>query len=57
MNGSVQTAYAHNTTMPSKAAGAGRWWPMPVIPATQEAAIRRISVQSQPGQIVHKTPS
>jgi hypothetical protein len=28
---------------------------MPVIPATQEAQIRRIAVQSQPGQIVCKT--
>jgi hypothetical protein len=30
---------------------------MPVILATQEAEIRRISVQSQPRQIVHKTLS
>jgi hypothetical protein len=30
---------------------------MPVIPATQEAEIRRIVVQSQPGQIVPKTLS
>jgi hypothetical protein len=30
---------------------------MPVILATQEADIRRISVQSQPRQIVHKTLS
>jgi hypothetical protein len=29
----------------------------PVILATQEAEIRRIMVQSQPGQIVHETPS
>jgi hypothetical protein len=28
---------------------------MPVIPATQVAEIRRIMVQSQPEQIVHKT--
>jgi hypothetical protein len=28
---------------------------MPVIPAIQDAEIRRISVQSQPGQIVHET--
>jgi hypothetical protein len=30
---------------------------MPVILATQEAEIRRIMVQSQPMQIVHKTLS
>jgi hypothetical protein len=30
---------------------------MPVILATQEAEIRRITVQSHPGQIVHKTLS
>jgi hypothetical protein len=28
------------------------WWLTPVILATQEAEIRRISFQSQPGQIV-----
>jgi hypothetical protein len=33
---------------------AGRQWLMPVILATEEAKIRRISVQGQPGQIVHK---
>jgi hypothetical protein len=32
-------------------------WLMSVIPATQEAEIRRIKVQSQLGQIVHKTLS
>jgi hypothetical protein len=31
---------------------AGYQWLMPIIPATQEAEIRRIMVQSQPGQIV-----
>jgi hypothetical protein len=34
-----------------------RQWPTPVILASQEAEIRRIMVQSQPGQIVHKTLS
>jgi hypothetical protein len=33
------------------------WWLMPVIPATQEAEIRRVEVRSQPQQIVHKTLS
>jgi hypothetical protein len=33
---------------------AGHWWLTPVIPATQEAAIRRIVVRSQPGQIVRE---
>jgi hypothetical protein len=36
---------------------AGRWWLTPVVLATQEAEIRRIVVQSQPWQIVHKTLS
>jgi hypothetical protein len=33
------------------------WWLTPTILATQEAAIRRIVVWSQPGQIVRKTLS
>jgi hypothetical protein len=32
-------------------------WLMPVIPATQEAEIKRITVRSQPGKIVHETLS
>jgi hypothetical protein len=31
---------------------AGHWWLTLVILVTQEAEIRRIAVQSQPGQIV-----
>jgi hypothetical protein len=30
-------------------------WLKLIIPATQEAEIRRLNVQSQPGQIVHET--
>jgi hypothetical protein len=31
---------------------AGHWWLTPVILATEQRAIRRIAVGSQPGQIV-----
>jgi hypothetical protein len=34
---------------------AGHWWLTPIILASQEAEIRRIVVQSQPGQIACNT--
>jgi coenzyme F420-reducing hydrogenase beta subunit len=38
-------------------ANGSRQWLTPVIPATQEAGIKRIVVRSQPGQIFHETLS
>jgi hypothetical protein len=43
--------------MPKSLKEARRPWLPSVIPATQEAEIRRIEVQSQPRQIVHETLS
>jgi hypothetical protein len=40
-----------------KNTSAGCQWLTPVILAIWEAEIRRIAVQSQPGQIVHEIPS
>jgi hypothetical protein len=37
--------------------GARYQWLIPVILATQEADIKRITAQSQPWQVVHKTLS
>jgi hypothetical protein len=44
------------TIMFKPESGDGRWWLSPIILATQEAEIRRITIQSQPGQIVFNTP-
>jgi hypothetical protein len=34
----------------------GHWWLTPRVLTTQETEIRRIRVQSQPGQIIPKDP-
>jgi hypothetical protein len=34
-----------------------RWWITPVIPATQEAKIRRMQFKASQGKIVHETLS
>jgi hypothetical protein len=35
---------------------ARHWWLTPIIPAAQEAEIRKIMVQRQPGQTVQEDP-
>jgi hypothetical protein len=42
---------------PKRPARTRYWWLTPVIPATQEAEIRRTVILSQPRQIVHETLS
>jgi hypothetical protein len=42
---------------PQRGEGRRHWWLTPVILAIQEAEIRRITVQSQPRQIVNETLS
>jgi hypothetical protein len=44
-------------TLQKKIGVIGLWWLTPVILATQEAEIKRITVQSQLGQIVHEVLS
>jgi hypothetical protein len=44
-------------TYPKELKAARHWWFTPVILATQEAEIRRITVLSQPRQTVHETLS
>jgi hypothetical protein len=51
------TLLAKNVHSKIKEKGAGLWWLMPVILDIQGAAIRRITVQSQPRQIVYETLS
>jgi hypothetical protein len=47
----------HREPKEKKNPGAGCRWLMPVILVTQEAEIRRIMAQSQPGKIVLNTLS
>jgi hypothetical protein len=49
--------YIQRLCLKEKKILARQWWLMPVILATWEAEIRRIKVQSQPRQTVHKTLS
>jgi hypothetical protein len=54
------THWIHGTCLCANRANrkslSGRWWLKPVILATQEVEIRRITVRSQPRQIVLQDP-
>jgi hypothetical protein len=55
---SVQAALVIKQDPISKISNFARlWWLIPIIPAIQEAEIRRIAVPSHLRQIVHKTLS
>jgi hypothetical protein len=54
---SYQLILKHKYLFPQNLALARCWWLKPVILATQEAEIRRITAQGQPREIVCKTLS
>jgi hypothetical protein len=47
-------SFSDSLSFPLKIQGAGHQWLTPVILATQQAEIKRITDQNQPGQIVCK---
>jgi hypothetical protein len=59
----LEPGFSHKCNIPGRYLPANvlhsarRQWLTPVILSTQEAEIRRITVRSQPRQIVHKTLS